>query len=168
MSITFLLFLDHYFLKDEKKYAWVVRKWSQSVSGAPTVFSKSQNTIKTWNENQSKLFLNKIFSDAVLIWFAPATVQILGHHTLFSLFPLIFKLHHQNYCKKLLWDRNSLFWLTHFPNLLYQLKWHSYFPRLYRLPEVVLHKKNAFFLPRHTHFHYSHSQENGILKDITF
>ena len=32
MSITFL---DHYFLKDEKKYAWVVQKLSRSVSGAP-------------------------------------------------------------------------------------------------------------------------------------
>ena len=37
MSITFLLFLDHCFLKHEKKYTWVVRKWSRSVSGAPTV-----------------------------------------------------------------------------------------------------------------------------------
>ena len=37
MSITFLLFLDHYFLKDEKKYTRVVRKWSRSVSRAPTV-----------------------------------------------------------------------------------------------------------------------------------
>ena len=38
MSITFLLFMDHYFLKVEKKYTWVVRKWSRSGSGAPTVY----------------------------------------------------------------------------------------------------------------------------------
>ena len=30
---------NRYFIKDEKKYTWVVRKWSQSVSGAPTVLS---------------------------------------------------------------------------------------------------------------------------------
>ena len=40
MSITFFLFLDHCFLKHEKKYTWVVRKWSRSVSGAPTVLFK--------------------------------------------------------------------------------------------------------------------------------
>ena len=39
MSITFLLFFYHYFLKDEKKNALVVRKWSRSVSGALTVLS---------------------------------------------------------------------------------------------------------------------------------
>ena len=55
MSITFLLFLDHYFLKNEKKYTWVVRKWSRSVSGAPTVYLSEfwlvENFGELWRHN---------------------------------------------------------------------------------------------------------------------
>ena len=55
MSITFLLFVDHYFLKDEKKYTWVVRKWSRSVSGAPTV-TDIFNMLRWWWKRQIPTF----------------------------------------------------------------------------------------------------------------
>ena len=55
MSITFLLLLDHYFLKNEKKYTWVFRKLSRSVSGAPTVYLSEfwlvENFGELWRHN---------------------------------------------------------------------------------------------------------------------
>ena len=30
--------MDHYFIKNDKKYTWVIRKWNRSESGSPSVY----------------------------------------------------------------------------------------------------------------------------------
>ena len=54
MSITFFPFLDNYFSKYEKKYTWVIRKWSRSVSGAPTVLVVYRSNFDDFELNARK------------------------------------------------------------------------------------------------------------------